>query len=77
MQIDKKTIDSTVFCKNNLDCLTNEEHFCLKAKVENCINEKVYFINCNNPCCNYKINFGKSCVCDCPVRKEIYDKYKL
>lgn len=76
-KIDKKILDATIHCKYNFECLQNENHLCLNANVDSCVNDSVHFINCNEPCHNYKISFGNSNICFCPTRKEIFNKYNL
>ena len=62
-------------CKSNYSCLSGQEEcFC---KVEDCAAEKVHFIKpVNSGACDYKVEFGYSFMCNCPVRKEIYNHYK-
>jgi len=63
-------------CKKNISCLRDENaEIC---KVELCIENKIHFIKCiNSKPCSYKIPFGYSFVCICPVRKELYNRYKI
>lgn len=77
MIIAQQILDETIHCNHNFECLKNEDHFCLKAKVIRTVNGKIYFINCAEYCNNYKIDFGNSTVCHCPTRKEIFNKYKI
>ena len=74
MEINKKTINETIHCENNFECLENENYPCLLMKVENCIGEKLLFINCTKITCHYKVNFGYGVICKCPTRIEIYKK---
>ncbi len=61
-------------CEFNHACLHDPNFkFC---KVERCVNNKVYFVQKENKHCPYARTFGYSFHCICPVRKEIYDKYK-
>ena len=40
------------------------------------ITGKVYFIECDNEVyCTYQKTYGNSKYCECPVRKEIFDKF--
>jgi len=74
MEIDKKIIANTLDCHKNFDCLNTEKH--VLCEVENCINEKVYFIKyLGKSLCRYKMSFGDSSLCNCPTRKEIFNKY--
>ena len=74
IEMDKEVLKKTI-CENNFECLNNEDHnYC---KVEKSIEDKVFFIeNFNHRDCNNTIPFGKSDICICPVRKEIFKKYR-
>ncbi len=76
-KIDKPILDATTHCEYNFECLENKNHFCLQSKINHCVNDAVHFTDCSISCPNYKINFGKSTICFCPTRKEIYNKYNL
>lgn len=54
-EIDEKFISETIYCKSYFDCLKNENHFCLLAKVDNCIAGKVHFITCTEKKCKTKL----------------------
>jgi hypothetical protein len=75
MEIDKKILDETIHCTNEFECLKNENYICIITKVGHCIDGKVHFVNCNKVC-NYSMSVGGSTICNCPTRKEIYNKYK-
>ncbi len=74
MDIDKEILKSTTKCEKDFSCLRDKKHiFC---KVEFCINDEVHFIKClNEEYCTYKMSFGESFICNCPTRKEIFNKY--
>ncbi len=73
-EIDEKTVNKTLHCEKNFTCLKSDNHVC--CKVENCINNEVHFITCaDNINCSYKMSFGNSYFCTCPVRKEIFNKH--
>ena len=73
MKIEEQIITKTTHCEKNFDCLKSDKHHCCKVKY--CVNKEVHFINCaNNINCSYKMIFGNSFICICPVRKEIYNK---
>ena len=62
-------------CKKNLICLSGESDLC---KVEYYVDDKIHFVKCVNiKPCSYRIPFGYSCVCICPVRKEIFNRYRI
>ena len=74
MKIPDAVIKNTKKCKKLFGCIENDTH--VLCKVEHCVDNKVHFIKClHNDICDYKISFGKSYFCSCPVRKEIYKKY--
>jgi hypothetical protein len=75
VEIDESTIRSTTKCDKGFQCLHGEtEQLC---EVEYCVQDKVCFVKCLNiKRCSYRIHFGHSFVCNCPVRKEIFKRYK-
>jgi len=76
IKIDANTLKQTLHCEQNFKCLKNDlTELC---KVENCFNGEIHFIQCSDKLvCNYKQIFGSSSICTCPVRREIYNKYKI
>lgn len=76
MDIDKKIIEETIKCEKSFDCLKNDKH--VYCKVENCVSSEVHFVKClNDEYCVYRMSFGESYICNCPTRKEIYNKYEI
>ena len=73
IEIDIDTIKKTIHCRNDFDCLKNQNH--IFKKVESFVNLRVLFIDCDDRCCNYNRSFGNSTVCNCPTRRAIYKKY--
>jgi len=74
IKIDEDISKSATKCKKNLSCLSGNDI----CKVESCVDGKIYFIKCMNlDPCNYRISFGYSFVCNCPVRKELFNLYKI
>lgn len=74
IEIDKAILNNTNACGKNFECLKNENH--IYCKVESCVSDKVHFVKCKSEnSCNYKISFADSFVCNCPTRKEIFNKY--
>lgn len=63
-------------CKKGFSCLKKgKEDFCA---VEDCINEQILFVKVlNDKYCPYKQQFGNEFICGCPVRKGLYDKYRI
>lgn len=74
-EIDKKTVKLAKLCGKGVSCLKSERDDLCKVRL--CIEGKIHFIECmNEEICAYQKDFGGSKYCDCPVRKEIYNKYK-
>jgi hypothetical protein len=63
-------------CEKNFRCLSGEsDKLC---RVLCFIKEDIYFVKCmDDPDCLYMESFEKTRLCNCPVRKEIYKKYKV
>ena len=75
IELDANILSQTTECTRDFACLTDPGQLC---RVENCVNNKVHFIQCRNDVkCNYQISFGYSFICSCPIRKEIYNRYGL
>jgi len=76
MKIKNEILEKKVNCKNDFSCLKNGVATC--CKVLNRVNNKVHFVNYTSKVyCGYKMTFGYSDICNCPTRKEIYNKYAL
>jgi hypothetical protein len=70
--MDKKIIEKTK-CEKQFACLTNKNHVC--CKVTECIGKSVCFIeNDAKINCHYKMRFGDSVICRCPVLIELHNK---
>ncbi|PLX74024.1 MAG: hypothetical protein C0615_10060 [Desulfuromonas sp.] len=70
------TINATTKCA--------KEHACLSGggvglcSVEYCINQGLTFVECvDEKECPYCTPFGSSNICLCPVRNELFNKYKI
>ncbi len=74
--IDNNILRETTKCRNNFACLEGSKK-CLND-VEQCINREVHFVNCKKMnSCDYLIPFGDTYVCNCPTRKEIYNRFRV
>jgi hypothetical protein len=76
IEIDEGVCNTAGECEKDFVCISKENHkFC---EVEHISGETVFVIKCkDNTLCNFRIHFGyDSYLCTCPVRKEIYRKYK-
>jgi len=76
MEVSEETIKKTSGCKKNFACLNgNRECFCA---VEGTSGYNVLFVNPeSNRDCDYCTPFGKSFLCHCPTRNEIYNLYGI
>jgi hypothetical protein len=75
IKVDDNIIRQTTKCAKNFSCLSGETPIC---SVELCIDNKIHFIKCvRNKSCSYRVPFGYSDVCTCPVRKDLYNSYKI
>jgi hypothetical protein len=66
----------TTSCQKDFSCLKgNRNDLCT---VQHCVDGKVHFIKCKNSAyCSYQLNFGDGFICLCPVRKALYNKYRV
>ncbi len=75
-KMDVQTINDTAKCNENFACLEGEKK-CL-CSAEQMINGRLLFVkSVNNNVCDYKTSFGYSHFCNCPVRLEIFERYKV
>ena len=74
--ISEKILSSAVKCSENFACLLG--HKDSRCDVVDCSNGTIHFITPlkQKESCKYKMTFGYSFTCNCPVRKEIYNLYK-
>ena len=77
LDINQEIIVETIHCVEDFECLANEKFVCREATVESSIEGKIIFISCRKELCAYKLNFGYGTICNCPTRREIYNKYKI
>lgn len=73
-KVSDDTLRCTTKCHKEFSCLSQEKRdFC---QIESCIHEEVHFIKKkDNAPCRYRKAFGSTYYCNCPTRKEIYNKY--
>ena len=64
-------------CRSNFSCLAGGND-CL-CEVEDHAGENIHFITPRADAhkYNYKMGFGFSYICKCPVRKEVYNLYRI
>ena len=76
MKIDGEIIKETTECEKNFVCLSGKNN--IYCGVEACISNDIHFVNCKSKdYCSYKMFIGKSIICKCPIRKEIYNKFGI
>jgi len=76
IKIDETVVRATTECAKDFACLdTSGKNLC---HVKHCVQGKVHFIECLNvDYCSYQMSFGTGVVCNCPVRRDIYNLYGL
>jgi hypothetical protein len=75
--ITKNTLSHTTKCRESFSCLEGDRD-CL-CSIDDCSDGKIHFVTPgrNDLHCDYKTPFGYSFTCTCPVRKELYNTYKV
>ncbi len=75
-RVSEETIAETKKCNRAFSCLkTPIEPLCT---IDYCVDGKVHFIKClNKKGCSYRSMFGYDFICNCPTRKELYNKYGI
>jgi len=83
LEISEDIIQRTKYCNSNFSCLNYEDNPKCRDGLALCpVEYKIgdgIFVDCNNDfSCTYKIPFGTDySICKCPVRYEIYERYKM
>ena len=74
IKVDEPTIKSTTECEKRFACLNGDKSVLCKVKFS--VRDETVFVKClNTEHCYYRMIFGDSFICNCPVRKEIYKLY--
>lgn len=73
--INKSTLKKTIWCTKNFKCL-NKGNPC-DCRITSSVKGESHFVNCSENNCTYKMNFGNGIICNCPTRKELYNKYGI
>ena len=75
-KIADKIQKSAIYCTKGLNCLVDDTH--RLCPVTKCIEGRTHYIKClDNNECPYRISIdGLYYKCSCPVRMEIYNKYR-
>ncbi len=74
-EIAHETLASAEQCHRNHACL-NEKTPPL-CHVKDCVNNEIHFVATNILYCKYFVFFADEVICTCPVRKELFNKYKV
>jgi hypothetical protein len=74
-----ESIKATNKCGHNFECLSGDFSNCLCTINSQLIKSGIYIDDEKkmNSGCPYFFNFGNSSLCNCPVRIEIFKKYKI
>jgi hypothetical protein len=74
LHVDPETRRVTTRCDKNFSCLAgSRDRLC---KVEECVDGNLHFVQCEHgQACAYQVMFGARCLCSCPTRREIHDRY--
>ena len=77
IEIEEDIKKSTTKCEKKLSCLSGKNHKLCNAIGS--VGTKIVCIDCfEGKRCNYREPYGlSSYVCSCPIRKELYRKYKI
>jgi hypothetical protein len=74
-EISRAIIESASECLNHTACLSRPGTMCKAEKHEDA---KVMFVKSRgHQNCPFNIPLGADCICTCPVRVEIYRKYRV
>lgn len=72
--VDEEIRSQTTRCQKDFACLKGGD----LCPVDHCVDGTVHFIRCKNSApCSYQLSFGEGAVCLCPIRKALYNRYKL
>jgi hypothetical protein len=77
IEISDDILQRTTRCRQDFSCLFGQtSHLC---KVKSAVGHTVLFIEkpVDDKRCDYQIPFGYDFICVCPVRNEIYRRYKI
>ncbi len=76
VRVPQCVVDQAIRCTKALACLSDEA--ATLCPVELCIEGEVHFVRClEDMPCSYRSRFGEGFICNCPVRKEIYNRTGL
>jgi hypothetical protein len=73
LEIDQEILDLSDRCTKDRRCLSGRPEDLCEAEMK--LFGDQHFICKNRDICSYKLPFGSSFFCTCPVRRAIYDQY--
>lgn len=74
--VSKDIINKADKCTRDFSCLYGDKD-CI-CDFEDAVENKILFIKpIKNIMCDYRVSFGYSYICSCPVRKELYNSYNV
>ncbi len=74
--IDEVTLGEATKCMKAFTCLDDPVNTC--CEVVRVFHDLVYYVRCtHDDSCSYETHFGELSSCSCPIRKRIYDRYKM
>jgi hypothetical protein len=75
-QINEEYLKNATKCKKDFSCLSGKRKDLCKVELN--VEDKIHFVKCmSSEPCSYRISFGYSYVCLCPVRKELFNRYNI
>jgi len=74
-EVSQAIIQQTIQCDKDFACLKPGNH--PGCSIKECINDQVHFVAKHSRYCPYGLSFGNEVICSCPVRKELYNRYKI
>ena len=74
-EISQTIIQQTTQCDKEFNCLKSGNH--PSCFIKDCVNNQVHFVVKHGRYCPYSLYFGNEVICTCPVRKELFSKYKV
>ncbi len=76
IKIDETIVSRTTKCNSKFACLDGDKKF--HCKIDKSIGNVIFVSDEKRGLhCNYMLPFGSSFICVCPVRNEIFRKFKI
>jgi hypothetical protein len=78
-EIEEEIVSQALMCPRKNECLGGQGGLYCKVSILMRGNDggEIPLLECDKAVdCPYCEAFGKSCICNCPVRKEIYKRYR-